>query len=193
MVVDQPCSQHSGLFRKVGVGLHAAEGRSRGVQRGLGELEAPRVRESFRGDVEHGLDDQQEVRQVEIAPTHSASESLEDLLVVLDGLPQPRPELLIAPPLLDPYGDDLADLLGDRHPVAPAAFPAKQKPVLAAPIRECCWLRGSWPRFLACPSIGAVMDTMTASVTTSHEVLERFLAGYWTRRTRDDERFILTR
>lgn len=33
------------------------------------------------------LGDQQEVREIEIAPAHSASESVEDLLVVGDGLP----------------------------------------------------------------------------------------------------------
>ena len=39
------------------------------------------------------------------------------------------------------------------------------------------------------------MDTTTATITyaTSREVLERFLAGYWTPRTRDNDRFILTR
>jgi hypothetical protein len=37
------------------------------------------------------------------------------------------------------------------------------------------------------------MDTTTAARPTAYEVLERFLAGYWTRRTRDNYRFILTR
>lgn len=37
------------------------------------------------------------------------------------------------------------------------------------------------------------MDTTTAAPATCHEVLERFLAGYWTPRTRDNYRFILTR
>ncbi len=37
------------------------------------------------------------------------------------------------------------------------------------------------------------MDTTTAAPATCHEVLERFLAGYWTSRTRDNYRFILTR
>jgi site-specific recombinase XerD len=45
---------------------------------------------------------------------------------------------------------------------------------------------------MACPSIGDAMDTTTARATSS-EVLERFLAGYWTTRTRDNDRFILTR
>ncbi len=31
---------------------------------------------------------------------------------------------------------------------------------------------------MACPSIGDAMDTTTAAPMTSHEVLERFLAGY---------------
>jgi site-specific recombinase XerD len=37
------------------------------------------------------------------------------------------------------------------------------------------------------------MDTTTAAHATSREVLERFLAGYWTTRTRDNYRFIPTR
>ncbi len=37
------------------------------------------------------------------------------------------------------------------------------------------------------------MDTTTAAHATSYEVLERFLASYWTTRTRDNYRFILTR
>ncbi len=37
------------------------------------------------------------------------------------------------------------------------------------------------------------MDTTTAAHATSYEVLERFLASYWTPRTRDNDRFILTR
>jgi hypothetical protein len=36
------------------------------------------------------------------------------------------------------------------------------------------------------------MDTTTEARATSYEVLERFLAGYWTTRTRDNYRFILT-
>jgi hypothetical protein len=46
-------------------------------------------------------------------------------------------------------------------------------------------------RGMACPSIGDVTDTTTAPPTT--EVLERFLAGDWTPRTRANYRFILTR
>ena len=37
------------------------------------------------------------------------------------------------------------------------------------------------------------MDTETAAVVTSSEVLDRFLASSWTPRTRDNDRFILTR
>ena len=37
------------------------------------------------------------------------------------------------------------------------------------------------------------MDTATAAPVTSSEVLERFLASYWTPRTRDNYRFILIR
>ncbi len=37
------------------------------------------------------------------------------------------------------------------------------------------------------------MDTTTEARATSYEVLEQFLAGYWTTRTRDSYRFILTR
>ena len=37
------------------------------------------------------------------------------------------------------------------------------------------------------------MDTTTVARPNAHEVLERFLAGYWTRRTRDNYRFILIR
>jgi integrase/recombinase XerD len=37
------------------------------------------------------------------------------------------------------------------------------------------------------------MDTTTAARATSDQVLERFLASYWTTRTRDNYRFILTR
>jgi hypothetical protein len=45
---------------------------------------------------------------------------------------------------------------------------------------------------MACPSIGVVMDTTEARATAS-KVLERFLAGYWTPRTRANYQFILTR
>jgi len=37
------------------------------------------------------------------------------------------------------------------------------------------------------------MDTTTAARATSYEVLERFHASYWTTRTRDNYRFIVTR
>jgi integrase/recombinase XerD len=37
------------------------------------------------------------------------------------------------------------------------------------------------------------MDTTTAACATSSEVMERFLTGYWTLRTRANYRFILTR
>ncbi len=37
------------------------------------------------------------------------------------------------------------------------------------------------------------MDTIAAAPATSFEVLDRFLASYWTPRTRDNYRFILTR
>jgi hypothetical protein len=37
------------------------------------------------------------------------------------------------------------------------------------------------------------MDTTTAARATSYEVLERFLASYWTPRTRDNDWFSLTR
>ena len=39
---------------------------------------------------------------------------------------------------------------------------------------------------MACPSIGDVMDTTTAARATSDQALERFLASYWTTRTRDN-------
>jgi hypothetical protein len=54
---------------------------------------------------------------------------------------------------------------------------------------------GELVRVMACPSIGDVMDTTNATATyaTSGAVLERFLAGYWTPRTRANYRFILTR
>ena len=53
-------------------------------------------------------------------------------------------------------------------------------------------LEGELVEVLACPSIGDVMDTTEARVT-SFEVLERFLGSYWTTRTRANYRFILTR
>jgi site-specific recombinase XerD len=37
------------------------------------------------------------------------------------------------------------------------------------------------------------MDTTAGARATSYEVLDRFLASYWTTRTRDNYRFILTR
>jgi hypothetical protein len=46
---------------------------------------------------------------------------------------------------------------------------------------------------MACPSIGDVMDTTPEARPASCEVLERFLASYWTTRTRANYRFILTR
>jgi hypothetical protein len=54
-------------------------------------------------------------------------------------------------------------------------------------------LEGELVEVMACPSIGDVMDTTTAACATSYEVLERFLAGYWTPRTRANYRFILAR
>ena len=55
---------------------------------------------------------------------------------------------------------------------------------------------GEMVKVMACPSIGDVMDTTTAATVTyatARVVLERFLAGYWTPRTRDNYRFILIR
>jgi integrase/recombinase XerD len=54
-------------------------------------------------------------------------------------------------------------------------------------------LEGELVEAMACPSIGDVMDTTAESRATSFEVLERFLASYWTTRTRANYRFILTR
>ncbi len=46
---------------------------------------------------------------------------------------------------------------------------------------------------MACPSIEDVMDTTTAACAASSELMERFLSGHWTPRTRANYRFILAR
>jgi hypothetical protein len=48
---------------------------------------------------------------------------------------------------------------------------------------------GELVEVMACPSIGDAMDTSEARATAS-TVLDRFLAGYWTPRTRANYRFI---
>ena len=117
MVVDPPGRQHGGLARQVGGELHPAEGRGWGVQRRFGEVHSGHSGAILSGDVEDRFGDEQEAGEVEVLDGHSASQAVEDLLVVGDRLTEPFTELLVVAPLLDAYGDRLADLLGDRHPV----------------------------------------------------------------------------
>lgn len=93
MVADQPGDKDRRLAREVGIELGTAELGYRRMQGRLG--------------------------QVEVVPRHLLSEPVEHPLVVLDRLPQPRPELFVLAALLDPPGDRLADLLRDRHPSGP--------------------------------------------------------------------------
>jgi site-specific recombinase XerD len=65
--------------------------------------------------------------------------------------------------------------------------------VLAAYVRSGLLLECEMVEVMACPSIGDVMDATTAARATCYGVLERFLASYWTTRTRENYRFILTR
>jgi hypothetical protein len=82
-------------------------------------------------------------------------------------------------------GHLVAEPMSGREPIQIAA-------VLAAYVRSGLLLECELVEVMACPSIGDVMDTTEACATAS-KVLERFLASYWTTRTRANYRFILAR
>ena len=109
-------AEHGRLGRELGIELLADEPGPRGVEGGVGQVEAGVLGDLLGRRLQDGLGDQQEVGQLEVVDgLMSRAQTLQGPVVLLDGVAQAQEERLVGPPAPDLRWSGSARPVGRRR------------------------------------------------------------------------------